>query len=103
GIPWVHMFFGEQTLIKGYKELVKPLPDKDMRINFRISTNEKGKEYFSYINKMTIKRFNRIKKSCPLNIIYYKEVPLRGFLSPLTKLPLFKEMFVKMVVTVFEK
>ncbi|MDP4134233.1 MAG: class I SAM-dependent methyltransferase, partial [Bacillota bacterium] len=42
GIPWVHMFFGEQTLIKGYKELVKPLPDKDMRINFRISTNEKG-------------------------------------------------------------
>ncbi len=101
-IPWVHMFFSEKALIKSYKELVKDLPDGQNRINFRISEKD-GKEYFSYINKMTIKRFKKILKT--MNIIpnHYIEMPLRGFLKPLAKLPWFKEMFVKMVVCVIEK
>ncbi|NLB33409.1 MAG: class I SAM-dependent methyltransferase, partial [Tissierellia bacterium] len=37
GIPWVHVFFNEKTLIKSYKELVKDLPDGKDRIDFRIS------------------------------------------------------------------
>ena len=74
-----------------------------MRINFRISRLEDGTEYFSYINKMTLKRFKKIKKSVKFNILYYKEVPLRGFLTPFAKMPLLKEMFVKMAVCIFEK
>ncbi|MDO5725488.1 MAG: class I SAM-dependent methyltransferase [Tissierellia bacterium] len=103
GFPWIHMFFSEQTLAKTYKELVKDLPDGQKRINFRISEDENGKEYFSYINHMTLRRFKKIKNAVDFKIAYYKEVPLRNFLKPLAKMPLLKEMFVKMAVCVFEK
>lgn len=101
-IPWVHLFFSDKDLIKAYKELVKDLPDGKERINFRISEKD-GKEYFSYINKMTLKRFKKILKKLSINPVYYNEIPLRGFLSPIAKLPLFKEFFVKMAVCVIEK
>ena len=103
GIPWVHCFFSEKTLIAAYKDLVSDKPDGDARIHFRISKDENGKEYFSYINKMTIKRFKKIKANSPFNVIYYAEIPLRGFLTPLARLPFFKEFFVKMAVCIFEK
>ncbi len=103
GIPWVHMFFSEKTLIKAYKDLVAPLPDGEMRVNFRISKKDDGTEYFSYINKMTLKRFKKIKENVKFNTLYYKEVPLRGFLTLFAKMPLLKEMFVKMAVCIFEK
>ena len=102
-IPWVHLFFSEKTLISAYKDLVKDLPDGEDRINFRISESESGKEYFSYINKMTISRFKKILKDMEIETAYYREVPLRSFLSPLKNIPLLKEMFVKMVVCVIEK
>lgn len=102
-IPWVHMFFSEDTLVAAYKELCKTVPDGADRIAFRISTNAQGKEYFSYINHMTIKRFDGLRAQAGLKQAYYREVPLRGFLKPLAKLPLLKECFVKMVVCVFEK
>lgn len=102
-IPWVHLFFSEDTLVAAYKELCKTVPDGDERIAFRISTNEQGKEYFSYINHMTIKRFDKLRVQAGMKQAYYREVPLRGFLTPLAKLPSFKEAFVKMVVCVFEK
>jgi len=103
GIPWVHIFFSDDTLIQAYKDLVKDLPDGSTRINFRISTDENQREYFSYINRMTIKRFNQILKDTNYNIKHYEEVPLRNFLSPLAKFPVLKEGFVKMVVAVLEK
>ena len=103
GMPWVHLFFGDQTLLEVYKDAVSHLPDGDERIAFRIATTEDGREYFSYINKMTIRRFQRILKSAGLTPVYYREVPLRNALTPLAKLPLAKEMFVKMVVCVLEK
>ncbi len=102
-IPWVHMFFSEGTLVAAYKQLCKTVPDGDDRIAFRISTNKQGKEYFSYINHMTIKWFDRLRLQAGMKQAYYREVPLRGFLKPLANLPLFKECFVKMVVCVFEK
>lgn len=102
-IPWVHMFFSEDTLVAAYKELCKTVPDGDERISFRISKNAQGKEYFSYINHMTIKRFDGLRAQAGMKQAYYREVPLRGFLTPLAKLPLLKECFVKMVVCVFEK
>ena len=103
GLPWIHLFFKEETLLETYKELVKDLPDGKKRIAFRISTDEKGKEYFSYINKMTLKRFNKIKEKTSFKTAYYKEVPLRPFLTPLTKVPYIKEGFVKMAVCILEK
>lgn len=102
-IPWVHMFFGEDVLIESYKHLAKNYPDGDERIEFRISENAQGKEYFSYINHMTIKRYKRILKKLGITPVYYKEEPLRTIVAPLAKLPLLKEMFVKMAVCVIEK
>lgn len=103
GIPWVHMFFSEQTMIDAYKMLIKDVPDRDSRIAFRFSKKPDGGDTISYINHMTIKRFNRILAGQPFKVRYYREVPLRPFLAPLAKLPLAKEMFVKMTVAILEK
>lgn len=103
GFPWVHLFFSEETLIKVYKDLVKDLPDGQKRIDFRIAKDENGKEYFAYINGMTIRRFNKILRDTYFNISYYREVPLRNFLIPFAKIPILKEGFVKMVVAILEK
>lgn len=102
-IPWVHLFFSEKTLVEAYKHLAKNVPDGNDRISFRISKKEDGTEYFSYINHMSIKRFNSILKSKGITPAYIKHIPLRPFLKPLSVLPLLKECFVKMVVCVFEK
>lgn len=102
-IPWVHLFFSETTLVESYKELAKTVPDGDDRIAFRISKRADGSEYFSYINHMSIKRFNRILKAKGITPAYLKHIPLRNILKPLAALPLLKECFVKMVVCVFEK
>lgn len=103
GFPWVHLFFNDQTLIKVYKDLVKDLPDGKRRIEFRISKDKDGNEYFSYLNGMTIKWFNNLVNGTDYKLLYYKEVPLRKFFKPLAKTPKIKEAFVKMVVGVLEK
>lgn len=103
GIPWVHCLFSDKTLIRVYKELVNNLPDGKQRIDFRIASTESGEEYFSYINKMTIKRFNKILKQTSFNVFYYAEEPLRGILKSPARLPPLKEYLVKMVVCIMEK
>lgn len=103
GIPWVHVFFSEKTLINTYKELVKNLPDGAERINFRISKKEDGTEYFSYINKMSIKRANNILQNSNFKLEYYSKEPLRNFLKYPAKMPVLKEFLVKMVVCVLRK
>ncbi len=103
GIPWVHLFFSDKTLIKGYKQLVKNLPDGENRIKFRISEDKYGNEYFSYINKMTIKRFNALLKDTSFVKKYYKEVPLRDAFKTFSSKKIFKDCLVKMVVAVLEK
>ncbi|MCL2057602.1 MAG: class I SAM-dependent methyltransferase [Oscillospiraceae bacterium] len=59
-----------------------------------------GDEYLSFINRMTIRRFRGILRELPAECVYYHEEPLRGFLRPLSRLPGFREFFVKMVVAV---
>lgn len=103
GMPWVHVFFNERTLIETYKELVKDLPDGKDRIEFRIGKRADGTEYFSYINKMTIKRANKILNNSKFNIEYYSEEPLRNIFKIPAKLPILKEFLVKMVVCVLRK
>ncbi len=103
GMPWVHVFFGEKTLISTYKELVKNLPDGKERIEFRISKRPDGTEYFSYINKMTIKRAKQIIENSDFKVEYYSEEPLRNIFKYPAKLPGVKEFLVKMVVCVLKK
>ena len=102
-MPWCHKFFSEKTCINVYKDLVKDLPDGKDRIKFRFSTDENGKEYISYINKMTIKIFNKILKSLEITPYYYKETPFKKIVAPFAKIPLFKEVLNKNVVCVIEK
>ena len=102
-IPWVHLFFSEATLVEGYKELAKNVPDGDARIAFRISARPDGTEYFSYINHMTIRRFHKILSKMDITPAYYKQIPLRSILRIPAKMPGLRELFVKMVVCVFEK
>lgn len=103
GIPWVHMLFSERTLIEGYRELVRGLPDEKERLSLRFGTDECGREHISYINKMTIRRFRRMLRHMDLSPLWYQEIPLRPFLSPLARIPVLKEMFVKMCACVIEK
>lgn len=103
GFPWVHVFFSDQVLIEAYKILCRDKPDGDKRIAFRISTKENGEEYFSYINKMTIKRFKKLKENCKLSVYDYREMPLRPVFAPFCKLPILREFLVKMVVVILEK
>lgn len=103
GFPWVHSFFSEQTLIDAYRKLVQDLPDGEDRLGFRISKRPDGSEYFSYINRMTIRRFRNIQKGVHYPAVYEKELPLRNVVANLAKTSLFREYFVKMVVCVYQK
>lgn len=103
GMPWVHVFFSEKTLIETYKELVRDLPDGKERIEFRIGKKADGTEYFSYINKMTIKRAKTILQNSSFNVEYYSEEPLRNIFRYPARLPILKEFLVKMVVCVLRK
>ncbi|AKF92327.1 class I SAM-dependent methyltransferase [Brevibacillus laterosporus] len=103
GFPWVHSFFSEQTLIDAYRKLVQDLPDGKDRLGFRISKRPDGSEYFSYINRMTIRRFRNIQKGVHYPAVYEKEIPLRNVVANLAKTSLFREYFVKMVVCVYQK
>lgn len=103
GIPWVHLFFSERTLIEAYKELVRGLPDEAQRLSLRFSTDAQGRTYISYLNKMTIAKFHRLLKETGWKPLWYREIPLRPFLAPLARVPVVKELFVKMCACVMEK
>ena len=103
GIPWVHLFFSDDSLIRAYKKLVQDLPDGADRIRFRFSTDENGKDYISYINKMTIDRFQGILQRLNIQPIYYELTPLRSSFRRLANTRLFHESLNKMVTCVIEK
>ena len=99
-LPWAHLFFSDKTMISVYEDTIKHLPESEERRKFRkLECGEK----VSYINKMTIRRFNKILKQLQIKPIYYKEVPLRNKLALLAKIPFLKEGFMKMVVCVIQK
>lgn len=102
-VPWVHLLFSEKTLIKAYKQLIADEPDAQQRIALRFGTDEKGKESITYINKMTLKRFYAILKRLEIKPVFLKEIPLRKKAAFLAKIPVVKEMFVKMCAVVIEK
>jgi ubiquinone/menaquinone biosynthesis C-methylase UbiE len=101
--PWVHKLFSEKALIAAYKELCEGLPDAAERISLRIHTDERGREYLGYVNRMTLSRFKRILKDYEITPLWYAELPLRPQLKPLARFPLTKELFVRMAVCVLGK
>lgn len=102
-MPWVHLFFTEKMLVQAYKELVRGMPDEQERIELRISKDADGREYFGYINRMTLRKFHKILSELHITPAYYREVPLRPWLKLAAKVPVLKEMFVKMGVCIIEK
>lgn len=103
GIPWVHLFFSERTLIAAYKDLVHGLPDEKERLELRFGLDKDGNEAITYLNKMSLRRFRRILKEQNLTPVLYREEPLRPYVAPLAKLPYVKEMFIRMAACVLEK
>lgn len=101
GIPWVHALFSEPVLIEAYRELVKDLPDADMRLSLRLGDPATNSTELTYINHMTIKRFRRIVEESPFKIAHWRLVPLRTFLRPLAAVA--PEFFMKAVVCILEK
>ena len=102
-MPWVHLFFTEHMLVDAYRDLVHGLLDEQERLDLRLAKDQNGKEYFGYINHMTLKRFGRILSALQITPEYYAEIPLRSIVRPLAKLPLTRELFVKMAVCVIAK
>lgn len=102
-IPWVHVFFSESTLVTAYQDMLRYHPDFEDRISFRFSRDAKGLYRITYINKMTIRRFQKMLKGLPFLKCYYFEDPLRRVFSGFTKLPCFREWLTKMVVCILQK
>jgi SAM-dependent methyltransferase len=102
GIPWAHRLFSERTLVQAYKDLTAGLPDAEERVSLRIGPDGRGGERFTYINRMTIRRFRKILAESGMSVAHYREEPLRRVLAPLAKLPGLREFFVKMVVCILD-
>ncbi|MBU2523929.1 class I SAM-dependent methyltransferase [Patescibacteria group bacterium] len=106
-IPWLHLFTTESFRISLYKEAVKKISNGQKRIDFRISKNN-GVEHISYLNKITIKKFEKIikklekKKILKIKHIYYSTFNKKIF-KLLAKIPLLREMFLSTVYCVLQK
>lgn len=105
-IPWLHIFTTESFRIKLYKESVKDLPDWEKRINLRIWKNKKWKETFSYLNRISRKKFLKIQdKFLSQNkfiLIYEKQNFLKN-LKFLRNFPILNELFSRLYVWILKK
>jgi len=102
GIPYVHLLFPEPVLINAYKKLALTTKSAEKRIGLRFGMVD-GREEITYINKMTIARFERIiRNQRQFKTVLYKLIPLKHQGRFLLKTPL-RECFTKMLVYVGEK
>jgi ubiquinone/menaquinone biosynthesis C-methylase UbiE len=102
GIPYVHLLFPESVLINAYKKLALETKSAEKRINLRFGVVE-NREQITYINKMTISRFEEIvRNQDQFKTISYKLIPLKNQVGFLLKTP-FREFFTQMLVYAGEK
>lgn len=102
GIPYVHLLFPESVLINAYKKLAVETTSAEKRIDLRFGIVD-NREQITYINKMTIARFEKITRNQDrFKQILYKLIPLKRQGRFLLKTP-FREFFTKMLVYVGEK
>ncbi len=103
GIPWVHLMFRQSTLVSAYRQLLRGLPDAERRLRLRLGDDFSRATQLAYVNGMTARGFRGLAASLPARLIHYHEEPLRHFLWPLSRIPILKECFIRMVVAVLEK
>lgn len=102
GIPYVHLLFPEPVLINAYKKLASETKSAEKRIDLRFGIVD-NREQITYINKMTITRFEKIiRNQDRFKAILYKLIPLKNQVGFLLKTS-FREFFTKMLVYVGEK
>ncbi|HZL82878.1 MAG TPA: class I SAM-dependent methyltransferase [Candidatus Deferrimicrobium sp.] len=102
GIPYVHLLFPEPVLINAYKKLALETKSAEKRINLRFGIVD-NREQITYINKMTITRFEEILRNQDrFKTIFYKLIPLKYQVGFLLKTPL-REFFTEMLVYAGEK
>lgn len=105
-VPWLHVIFSDSFLIDLYKLSCKNLPDWQKRINLRIWLDENWKEVFSYLNKITRKKFDSIVynfvKDNKFIIKYQKQYFLKN-LNFFSRIPFLSEMFFRLNVSIFQK
>jgi ubiquinone/menaquinone biosynthesis C-methylase UbiE len=102
GIPYVHLLFPEPVLINAYKKLALETKSAEKRINLRFGIVD-NREQITYINKMTITRFEEILRNQDrFKTILYKLIPLKYQVGFLLKTPL-REFFTEMLVYAGEK
>jgi len=102
GIPYVHLLFPEPVLINAYKKLASETKSAEKRIDLRFGIVD-NREQITYINKMTITRFEEIiRNQDRFKAILYKLIPLKNQVGFLLKTS-FREFFTKMLVYVGEK
>lgn len=102
-IPWVHVLFSETTLMEAYQDLLRHHPDYQERISFRFGLDENGHPHITYINRMTIGRFQKILLETSFHQKYYYEDPLRKVFSKIHRRLVFREWLTKMVVCILQK
>jgi len=107
-MPWNHVFFSEKFRIKMYKKMVTRHADAADRIAFRFSQDDKGEDYVGYLNKMTMRRYEK------LLLHTFDEYGFEGeYLEQklfnrqpfffLGHLPFFREFFTRYLVVVLKK
>lgn len=105
-IPWLHVFTTESFRVKLYKKSLESYNDSDKRLKLRLWLNDKQKESFVYLNGITrndfeniIKEFLICHKDLSSNIKYYMLRNIDFF----SKVPVFRELFVRHIVWVIKK
>ncbi len=105
-IPWLHVFTTESFRIKLYKESVKNLPDWEKRLNLRIWKKSNWKESFTYLNKITRKKYLNIRQNLIKNdkfeVIFEKHNMIKN-ISFFEKIPLLNELTSRLYVWVWRK
>lgn len=88
-VPWVNILFSEKTVMK-------------VRSNFRNDGATKYEEVEGGLNKMTVKKFERIISNNNLNVAYSKYDCVKG-INFLSKIPLIRELFINRISCIVTK
>lgn len=88
-VPWVNILFSEKTVMK-------------VRTYFRDDGATKYEEVESGLNKMTVKKFERIISDNDLEVVYKKYDCAKG-INFLGKIPLIRELFINRISCVIAK
>lgn len=103
-IPWLHLLTTDYFIVLLYKRSLVWLADSDKRLDLRIWLDKDKKESFTYLNKISRKKFEKILEK---NIGNFEKNRVKYFmiknLDFLSYLPFFREVFIRHIVWVLKK